>query len=61
MSKLFDIPLAVFDPDNLLEQMKNAKDGDVFVIDQKNTPNPEGDDSVELTIAQIKRVRDSQL
>lgn len=52
------MPLKTFNPDNLLEELLNAKDGDVFVLGEKNIGAQIGDNRVELTIAQVKKVAD---
>lgn len=56
--KLYDLPIKTFNPERLMEEIYNAKDGDVFVINEKHIPAPEGDDITELTIIQVKKVRD---
>ena len=58
MNKLYNFPLKTFNPDTLLEEMLNAKDGDMFVLGERSIAQQLGDNSVELTIAQIKKVRD---
>lgn len=60
MSKTFKLPLKTFSPENLLEEMVNAKDGDVFVLDERCIGYQLGDNRVEITIAQIKKVRDEE-
>lgn len=56
--RLFDFPIKTFDPSNLLEEMLAATDGTVFVLGEKHIKNHEGDDTVEMTFVQIKKVRD---
>jgi hypothetical protein len=57
-NKLFNMPLKTFNPDNLLEELLNAKDGDVFVLGETSIGEQIGDNRVELTIAQVKKVAD---
>lgn len=52
------MPLATFEPENLLQAMLDAPEGTVFVLGEKHIPNHEGDDSVEITFAQIKKAKD---
>jgi hypothetical protein len=59
MSKLFNFPIKTFNPGNLLEEMLAADEGTVFVLGEKHIPNPEGDDTVEMTFVQIKKSRDN--
>lgn len=56
---IFNMPIAVFNPDNLLQEMLDAKEGTVFLLGEKRTPNHEGDDTVEQTFVQIKRTKDT--
>lgn len=56
--KLFDAPIKTFDPQTLLEEMLASQSGTVFVLGQKSIKHHEGDDTVELTIATIQRVKD---
>lgn len=60
-SSVFKIPLKTFNPDNLLEEMKKANDGDVFVINEENIGPQIGDNRIELTIAQIRKVKDEPI
>ena len=57
MKKLY-FPIKTFNEDNLLEEMLNSTDGTVFILGEKHIGNQIGDDTVELTIAQIKKVVD---
>lgn len=56
--KLYNLPIKTFDPDNLVEEMKNAKNGTMFVIGENRIEHHEGEDTVELVIATISRVKD---
>lgn len=58
MNKLFNMPLKTFSPDNLLEELLNAKNGDVFVLGEKSIAEQIGDNRVEITIAQVKKIAD---
>jgi len=51
--------IRVFNPDTLLEDMLNAKEGTVFMLGEKRISNHEGDDTVEQTFVQIKKARDT--
>lgn len=57
MKKLFQ-NIRVYEPNKLIETMLNAEDGTIFVLGEKVKPNPEGDHSVEIIMAQIKRAKD---
>jgi len=56
--KLFNMPLKTFDPQTLLEEMLASESNTVFVLGQETKINPEGDDTIELVIATIQRVKD---
>lgn len=56
--KIFNFPIKTFEPENLLEEMLQAQEGTVFILGEKRIKHHEGDDTVELTIAQIKKARD---
>lgn len=56
-TKIYDFP-KTFKPKNLFEEMLNAEDGQVFILDQRSIPQQEGDDVTELTIAVIQKVRE---
>lgn len=56
--KLYDLPIKTFNPDRLMEELSNAKDGDVFILKEENVSENIGDYWPELTIAQVKKVRE---
>jgi hypothetical protein len=58
MSKLFNFPIKTFTPDNLMEEMLNAKDGEVFIIGEQTLINPEGRDTIEITMVQIRKIKE---
>jgi hypothetical protein len=51
--------IAVFNPDNLLEDMLVAKSGTVFMLGENRVKHHEGDDTVEMTFAVIQRTTDN--
>jgi len=55
---LFGFPFKKFDEENLLEEMLNAKSGDLFLLGEKKIRHIEGDDSVELIFVEVKITRD---
>ena len=55
--KLFE-NIRVFNPDTLLEDMLEAEEGTVFMLGEKRIKNHEGDDTVEMTFAQIYKAKD---
>jgi len=56
--KIFNFPVKTFNPDNLLEEMMNADAGTIFILGEKTIKHHEGDDSIELTIAEIRKTVD---
>lgn len=56
--KIFTSAVKVFNPDNLLQEMLDAEEGTVFVLGERRIKNHEGDDTVELTFAQIYKAKD---
>lgn len=56
--KLFS-DIKVFNPDTLLEDMLEAKEGTLFLLGEKRHPNHEGDDTIEHVFAQIIRTKDT--
>jgi hypothetical protein len=56
-TKLYDYPIKTFDPENLLNEMLNAKDGQVFILGQKEIKNHEGDPTIETTMVTIEKFR----
>jgi predicted regulator of Ras-like GTPase activity (Roadblock/LC7/MglB family) len=56
--KLYNLPIKTFNPDKLLKEMLNAEDGTVFVLGEKLVGEQIGDNTVELTMCQIKKVTD---
>lgn len=55
--KVFNFPIKTFEPDNLLEEMLNAEDGQIFILGEKEIPHYEGQSSVEITMVRIQKVR----
>lgn len=55
---IYGFPIQTFDPENLLAEMLAAKDGTMFLLGEKRIKRQEGDDSLELTFAEIKKARD---
>ena len=53
--KLLGFPIRTFNPDKLLEEMLNADNGTIFLLGEKRIPQHEGDDLIELTLAEIKK------
>ncbi len=51
--KLFNMPIKIFDPERLCEDLMNAQDKAVFIIGEKRVTSPEGDDSIEVTMVQV--------
>lgn len=58
MKKLFDLPIKTFVPDNLMSEILKANDGDVFVVNEVNTAEQIGDYWPEITMIQVKKVRE---
>ena len=60
VGKIFGSSIQTFDPDNILEQMVEAQKGTVFVLGTRQIHTegePKDDNEVEITFAQIKKVR----
>lgn len=52
--KLFDMPIKTVEDKDLLQEMRNAKDGDAFVLDTKQTKHHEGGGyDTTVVVAQI--------
>lgn len=61
MSGIFDTSnIKVWNPETVLQDMLDAKEGTIFVLGEKHIKHPEGDDTVEMTFVQIQRVRDNR-
>lgn len=58
--RLFDMPIKVFKPEDLLHEMLQSENGTIFVLGENLIHAPEGDDSIELITATISRNKDSQ-
>lgn len=58
VGSIYGIPIKTFDPDNLLDEMKKAKDGTVFVIGENIIKHHEGEDTVEVVMCQVFRGKD---
>ena len=60
VGKIFGMDITTFDADNVLEQMVEAQEGSVFILGSRRIWTegaPEDDNEVEITFAQIKKVR----
>jgi hypothetical protein len=60
IGKIFGSSIQTFDPENVLEQMIEAQEGTVFVLGSRHIHTegePDDDNEVEITFAQIKKVR----
>jgi len=60
VGSIFGSEITTFDPENVLEQMVEAQEGTVFVLGTRRIwteGEPEDDNEVEITFAQIKKVR----
>ena len=60
IGKIFGSEIYTFDTDNILEQMVESQEGTVFVLGTRHIHTegePEDDNEVEITFAQIKKVR----
>lgn len=53
--KIFGMPIDVVRNEDMLDAMKHAPTGTVFVIGENVIKEHEGDDTVELVMAQIIR------
>lgn len=58
MTTLFGFPIKKFNEENLLKEMLNSNNGDLFLLGEKRIKHFEGDDSVELIFAEVKITRD---
>lgn len=56
--KIFGVPIQTVKNEDLVETMASAPTGTVFVIGEAVKKNHEGDDTVELVLAQIIRTHD---
>ena len=59
IGKIFNSSITVFDEDNILEEMIEAREGTVFVLGTRRIwaeGEPEDDNQVEITFAQIKKI-----
>ena len=59
-TKLYNLPIKTFKPENLMEEILKAKDGDFFVLDEVNTAENIGDYWPEITTIQVKKVREER-
>lgn len=60
IGKIFGSSIQTFDLENVLEPMVEAQEGTVFVLGTRKIHTegtPEDDNEVEITFAQIKKVR----
>jgi len=60
IGKIFGCSVVTFDAENILEQMVDSQEGTVFVLGTRHIHTegePEDDNEVEITFAQIKKVR----
>lgn len=60
-TKLYNLPIKTFDPKNLMDELLMAKDGDVFVINEENISPNIGGYEPELTMIQVKKVREKKM
>lgn len=60
-TKLYNLPVKTFKPEHLMEEILKAKDGDVFVVHEENMAEIVGDYWPELTMIQVKKVREKRL
>lgn len=58
--KLYDFPIKTFDPENLMDEILKANDGDIFVLKEENVSPNIGDYWPELTIIQVKKVKEER-
>ena len=60
IGKIFNMDIQTFDADNLLVKMVEAQEGTVFILGTRHIyteGEPEDVNEVEITFAQIKKVR----
>jgi hypothetical protein len=57
-TKLYNLPIKTFDPENLMYEILKANDGDVFIVHEENVAENIGDYKPELTMLQVKKVRE---
>lgn len=60
IGRIFGSEIHTFDPDTVLDQMVEAQEGTVFVLGTRHihtVGEPEDDNEVEITFAQINKVR----
>ena len=57
-NKFFSMPFKTFTPENLLQEMLNAKEGEVFILGEKNVAEQIGEQRSEITFVQIKKAID---
>lgn len=60
IGKIFGASITTFNPDNVLEQMVDSLDGTVFILGTRHIYTEgelEDSNEVEITFAQIKKVR----
>lgn len=53
----YNFPFKTFDTKTLCQELIDAEDGAVFIIDSKELTKHEGDSEVELTMVIVKKVR----
>lgn len=58
VGNIFGMPIETFDPDNLLEEMKKAKDGTSFVLGENVIKHHEGEDTMEVVMCKVFRGKD---
>lgn len=58
--KLYDLPIKTFNPENLMEEILKANDGDVFVIKEENVAENIGEYKSEITTIQVRKVREPE-
>lgn len=59
-TKLYDLPIKTFNPDRLMDEILKAKDGDVFIVHEENVAEIIGDYWPELTMIQVKKVKEDR-
>lgn len=57
--KVFGTPIKPVPEEKMLEEMKVAKDGTIFILEENRIKHHEGDDSVEVVMAKIIRSKDT--
>lgn len=58
VGNIYGVPIKTFDPDNLLEEMKEAEDGTIFVIGENVIKHHEGSDTVEVVMCKVFKCKD---